>query len=65
MGIPSVAIYSNADGRDSLHASMADEAYCIGHGPTPSESYLLMDEVNISLFMFIQTYLFLNKLIEY
>jgi len=45
MGIPSVAIYSNADGKDSLHASMADEAYCIGHGPTPSESYLLMDEV--------------------
>jgi len=45
MGIPSVAIYSNEDGKDSLHAAMADESYCIGNGPTPSESYLLMDEV--------------------
>ncbi|MCJ7832698.1 MAG: ATP-grasp domain-containing protein, partial [Actinobacteria bacterium] len=38
MGIPSVAVYSDAD-RESLHVSMADEAYHIGPTP-PSESYL-------------------------
>src|SRR5215204_1267989 len=38
MGIPSVAVYSDAD-RESLHARIADEAYHVG--PTPaSESYL-------------------------
>jgi acetyl-CoA carboxylase biotin carboxylase subunit len=38
LGIPSVAIYSEAD-RESLHVKLADEAYCVG--PTPSrESYL-------------------------
>ncbi|KAG7349196.1 acetyl/propionyl-CoA carboxylase, alpha chain [Nitzschia inconspicua] len=43
--IPTVALYSDADGPNSLHASMADEAYLIGTGPHPSESYLLQDEV--------------------
>ncbi|HEX6710293.1 MAG TPA: biotin carboxylase N-terminal domain-containing protein, partial [Rubrobacter sp.] len=38
MGISSVAVYSDAD-RESLHASIADEAYHVG--PTPAtESYL-------------------------
>ena len=38
MGITSVALYTQAD-RDSLHVSMADEAYCIGEG-LASTSYL-------------------------
>ena len=38
MGIATVAVYSTADA-ESLHVSMADEAYCIG-GPKLSESYL-------------------------
>lgn len=45
LGIPTVALYSVADGPDCLHASMADEAYRIGTGPTPAESYLLHDQV--------------------
>ncbi|WP_345973652.1 urea carboxylase [Sulfurimonas diazotrophicus] len=38
MGIGSVAVYTGAD-TDSLHVSLADEAYYIGHG-VASESYL-------------------------
>jgi len=38
MGIASVALYTKAD-EDSLHVSLADEAYCIGEG-LASESYL-------------------------
>jgi len=38
MGIGSVAVYTGAD-TDSLHVSLADEAYYIGHG-IASESYL-------------------------
>ena len=45
LGIETVAIYSNADGIHSLHASMADEAYCIGSGPTAGESYLRGEEI--------------------
>lgn len=45
LGIPTVALYSVADGPDSLHARMADEAYLIGSGPSPGDSYLLQDEV--------------------
>jgi biotin carboxylase len=45
MGIPTVALYSVADGPDCLHASMADERYQIGTGPHPTESYLLQDQV--------------------
>jgi len=38
LGIPTVAIYSEAD-REALHVQLADEAYCVG--PTSSkESYL-------------------------
>jgi acetyl-CoA/propionyl-CoA carboxylase biotin carboxyl carrier protein len=38
LGIPSVAVYSDAD-RDALHVEMADHAYRIGP-PLASESYL-------------------------
>jgi acetyl-CoA carboxylase biotin carboxylase subunit len=38
MGIPTVAIYSEAD-RDCLHARMADEAVCVGPAPSAA-SYL-------------------------
>ncbi|MGE0026851.1 MAG: acetyl-CoA carboxylase biotin carboxylase subunit [Thermoleophilia bacterium] len=40
MGIPSVAVYSEAD-RDSLFVTHADEAYLLGPGPS-SESYLAL-----------------------
>lgn len=45
LGVQTVAIYSDADGQSAIHASMADEAYKIGSGPSPSESYLRGDEV--------------------
>lgn len=45
LGIPTVSIYSNADGPQALHAQMADEAYLIGSGPSPRESYLLQNQV--------------------
>ena len=38
MGIKTVAVYSTADA-DSLHVRFADEAVCVGPGPS-SESYL-------------------------
>ncbi|WP_130811991.1 acetyl/propionyl/methylcrotonyl-CoA carboxylase subunit alpha [Olsenella sp. Marseille-P4559] len=38
MGVRTVAVYSTADS-EALHATLADEAYCIG-GPRASESYL-------------------------
>lgn len=44
-GIPTVAVYSVADGPNALHAKMADESYLIGHGPGASSSYLLQDEI--------------------
>lgn len=43
LGIPSVAVYSEAD-RKSLHVQMADEAYEIGSSP-PSESYLNISKI--------------------
>lgn len=45
LGVATVALYSVADGPDALHARMADEAYLIGTGPSPGDSYLLQDEV--------------------
>ena len=44
-GIPSVALYSVADGHNCTHATMADESYQVGSGPTPSESYLQAQQV--------------------
>lgn len=43
MGIPSVAVYSDAD-RLSLHVQLADEAIAIGPPPA-SESYLNMERI--------------------
>lgn len=43
MGIETVAVYSEAD-KDSLHTQLADEAICIGPGPS-SESYLNMERI--------------------
>lgn len=45
LGIRTVAVYSVADGPHALHAQMADEAYLLGTGPTPAESYLRIDEM--------------------
>ncbi|MGA0559079.1 acetyl-CoA carboxylase biotin carboxylase subunit [Larkinella sp. VNQ87] len=43
MGIPTVAIYSEAD-RQSPHVRYADEAVCVGPAPS-SESYLRIDAI--------------------
>lgn len=43
MGIETVAVYSEAD-RDSLHTQLADEAICIGPGPSV-DSYLNMERI--------------------
>ena len=45
LGVKTVAIYSNIDGYDAIHAKMADEAYQIGTGPSPAESYLRGEEI--------------------
>mmetsp|Transcript_33776 Transcript_33776/g.39358 ORF Transcript_33776/g.39358 Transcript_33776/m.39358 type:complete len:771 (-) Transcript_33776:723-3035(-) len=45
LGVQTVALYSDVDGPNSIHAKMADEAYQIGTGPSPTESYLRGDEV--------------------
>lgn len=44
MGVKTVAVFSDAD-RDAKHVALADEAYHIGHGPAPADSYLLGDEI--------------------
>ena len=43
MGIEAVAVYSEAD-KDSLHTQLADEAICIGPGPS-AKSYLNMESI--------------------
>lgn len=43
LGIPTVAVYSDAD-RESLHVRYSDECYNIG-APPPSESYLNIEKI--------------------
>ncbi len=43
LGIRTLAVYSQADA-DSLHVQLADEAICIGEGPS-QESYLKIDRI--------------------
>ena len=43
LGIRTLAVYSQAD-EESLHVQLADEAICIGPGPS-SESYLKIDRI--------------------
>ena len=43
MGIKTVAVFSEAD-RNALHVRYADEAVCIGLGPS-SQSYLVMENI--------------------
>ncbi|MDP4152032.1 MAG: acetyl-CoA carboxylase biotin carboxylase subunit [Bacillota bacterium] len=43
MGIETVAVYSDAD-REALHAELADEAVCIGPGPS-KDSYLNIQNI--------------------
>jgi acetyl-CoA carboxylase, biotin carboxylase subunit len=43
LGIQTVAVYSEAD-MHSMHVQLADQAICIGPGPS-RESYLLMDRI--------------------
>src|SRR3979411_3238862 len=43
LGIPTAAIYSDAD-RNAMHVRYADEAHHIGGAP-PSESYLQLDRI--------------------
>jgi acetyl-CoA carboxylase biotin carboxylase subunit len=43
LGIRTLAVYSEAD-VDSLHVQLADEAICIGRGPS-NESYLKIDRI--------------------
>ncbi len=43
MGIPTVAVYSDAD-RDAMHVELADEAVHIGGAPA-SESYLVIEKI--------------------
>lgn len=44
MGVKTVAVYSDAD-RAAKHVALADEAWHIGTGPAPADSYLLGDEI--------------------
>jgi acetyl-CoA carboxylase biotin carboxylase subunit len=43
LGVSTVAVYSEADS-DSMHVQLADEAICIGPGPS-AESYLKVDAI--------------------
>jgi len=45
LGIKTVALYSDSDGKGALHAKFADESYCIGSGPSAIESYLRGDDI--------------------
>ena len=43
LGIPTVAVYSDAD-RNALHVAMADEAVHIGPAPS-AQSYIVIDRI--------------------
>jgi 3-methylcrotonyl-CoA carboxylase alpha subunit len=45
LGVPTIAVYSSADGPHALHVQAADYAVQIGTGPTPADSYLRQHEL--------------------
>ena len=63
LGIKTVALYSSADGENALHAKMADEAYQVGYGPNPAESYLRGDEVNETSYLIFSERFVINELV--
>ena len=55
MGIEAVAVYSEAD-KESLHTQLADEAICIGPGPSV-KSYLNMESIISAAILALASYL--------
>jgi acetyl/propionyl-CoA carboxylase alpha subunit len=60
LGIPSVAVYSDAD-KNSKHRLFADESVHIGP-LSPRESYLHIDKINVADPTYLTDYLFFGGL---